>query len=393
MMLLLFPAGLAALAALVLPLLIHLARRSEHRPTDFAALRWLRALPRPRHRVRFDEWPLLLVRLVLLAALAVLLAEPALRDHDDARPRIAVSPGVDLATVRLRARAADAQWVWLAPGFPPIDAQTPAPAVPAGSTATATSLLRELDASLPAASTLGVIVPAQWGRLDAQRLQLGRQVEWQVAPGRSPVPADAPPAPLRLQVIADDAAAPALRYLRAVHAAWATPGALPVSTPETAVPSRWAPGTLVVWLPQRAPPASVIAWAAAGGQLLLAADTPLPSSLSAPLQPLLRDAQGARVLDAAALGRGQVLRWAAPLQPQPLPVLLDADFPTRLQEALQPRPTPQRAVAQAVRPVRGPAIRLSIDPQPLAPWLIGLVLLLFGIERWLATGPRRGRAA
>lgn len=193
MMLLLFPAGLAALAALVLPLLIHLARRSEHRPTDFAALRWLRALPRPRHRVRFDEWPLLLVRLVLLAALAVLLAEPALRDHDDARPRIAVSPGVDLATVR--ARAASAQWVWLAPGFPTIDAQTRAPAVPAGSTATATatSLLRELDASLPAASTLGVIVPAQWGRLDAQRLQLGRHVEWQVAPGRSPGPADTPP--------------------------------------------------------------------------------------------------------------------------------------------------------------------------------------------------------
>ncbi|WP_425529642.1 hypothetical protein, partial [Xanthomonas citri] len=32
-LLLLFPAGLAALAALLLPLLIHLARRSEHRPT------------------------------------------------------------------------------------------------------------------------------------------------------------------------------------------------------------------------------------------------------------------------------------------------------------------------------------------------------------------------
>ena len=37
--LLLLPAGLAALAALALPLLIHLARRQQQRPTVFAALR------------------------------------------------------------------------------------------------------------------------------------------------------------------------------------------------------------------------------------------------------------------------------------------------------------------------------------------------------------------
>ena len=60
---LLLPAGLAALAAVLLPLLIHLARRSEQRPTVFAALQWLRRKPKPRHRIRFDEWPLLLVRL------------------------------------------------------------------------------------------------------------------------------------------------------------------------------------------------------------------------------------------------------------------------------------------------------------------------------------------
>ena len=39
----LLPAAFAALAALFIPLLIHLARRSEQRPTDFAALRWLRS--------------------------------------------------------------------------------------------------------------------------------------------------------------------------------------------------------------------------------------------------------------------------------------------------------------------------------------------------------------
>jgi len=83
---LLLPMALAALAALALPLLIHLARRSEQRPTVFAALRWLREKPRPRSRLRFDEWPLLLLRLLLLAALALLLAKPVLYG---AQPRTA----------------------------------------------------------------------------------------------------------------------------------------------------------------------------------------------------------------------------------------------------------------------------------------------------------------
>ena len=64
---LLLPAGLAALAALALPLLVHLSRRQQQRPTVFAALRWLQARPRPRRRIRFDELLLLAVRLLLLA--------------------------------------------------------------------------------------------------------------------------------------------------------------------------------------------------------------------------------------------------------------------------------------------------------------------------------------
>ena len=38
---LLAPIGLVALAALALPLLIHLVRRIELRTTEFAALRWI----------------------------------------------------------------------------------------------------------------------------------------------------------------------------------------------------------------------------------------------------------------------------------------------------------------------------------------------------------------
>ena len=72
----LLPGALAALAALILPIIIHIARRSEQHPTDFAALRWLSERPRPRSRLRLDEWPLLVLRLLLLAPEA--LRRPAL---------------------------------------------------------------------------------------------------------------------------------------------------------------------------------------------------------------------------------------------------------------------------------------------------------------------------
>ena len=94
---LLAPIGLAALAALALPLLIHLARRTEEQPTDFAALRWLRANPRPRKRPRLDERLLMAARLVLLALLALWLAHPVLTQATARTPVVAVAPGVDPA--------------------------------------------------------------------------------------------------------------------------------------------------------------------------------------------------------------------------------------------------------------------------------------------------------
>ncbi|MBP6216624.1 MAG: BatA domain-containing protein, partial [Luteimonas sp.] len=90
---LLLPVALAALAALALPLLLHLARRQQQVPTVFAALRWLRAKPKPRRRIRFDEWLLLSIRLLLLALLAFWLARPALLGVADTTPWIVVAPG------------------------------------------------------------------------------------------------------------------------------------------------------------------------------------------------------------------------------------------------------------------------------------------------------------
>src|SRR5690606_1529268 len=149
-----------ALLALAIPLLIHLARRDQQRPTVFAALRWLRERPKPRKRIRFDEWPLLLVRLLLLALLALWLARPVLLGAPDPAPWTVVAPGVPEADVRRIAGQGEGETRWLARGFPALAQPPPADAQPTA------SLLRELDARLPHGAALTVVVPERLSGLD-----------------------------------------------------------------------------------------------------------------------------------------------------------------------------------------------------------------------------------
>ena len=163
---LLFPLGLSALLALLLPLLIHLARRDRRQPVVFSALRWLRAHPRPRQRLRFDEWLLLALRLLLLALLALWLAQPVLRGAPDRRPYVVVMPGVAATTIAGQMLPKDARRHWLAEGFPLLDAPSPATAQPIS------SLLRQLDAELAREAPLIVLATPQFDGADAQRLRL-----------------------------------------------------------------------------------------------------------------------------------------------------------------------------------------------------------------------------
>jgi hypothetical protein len=94
---LLLPAALAALAAILVPLAIHIARRSEERPIEFAALRWLRQKPRPKSRLRFDEKLLLAARVLLLVLLALWLAHPVLFGADGKAAYVAVAPGAEVS--------------------------------------------------------------------------------------------------------------------------------------------------------------------------------------------------------------------------------------------------------------------------------------------------------
>ncbi|KAA2285058.1 BatA domain-containing protein [Arenimonas fontis] len=363
------PLALWALAALALPLLLHLARRERQRRTVFAALAWLLPRQRPRRRLRLQEWPLLVLRMALLAALALLLAQP-LRTPDP--------PGAwELVHPVLSAPAGEApegiERRWLAPGFPP----TSLPA-PSAESLPVASLLRQADAELPAQTALTVRLPRRLAGLDAQALALSRVPVWQIEDAADTASAAAP-VQTRGIALRGDADAASRRWLRALHAAWqAEAGDAAAPDEGEGLP---ASGRLTAWTGAGPVPATLLDWVAQGGELLLDADTawPLPS----PPANLPGD-----WLRGLAHGRGRVLQWRTPLQPEHRPELLEADFPSRLRAQLWPPPAPTLADAEVVKP----AVTKADYTTPPTPWtmpLLWLALALFALERWLGTLPGR----
>lgn len=375
-MTLLFPLGLAALASVLLPLVLHLARRTEQRPTDFAALRWLRHRPRPRHRPRFDELLLLAVRLLLLAGIALALAQPMLTGREDAEPVIAVAPGAAVPA------SAGVRRIWLAPGFPAIDTAPPAGPLPIA------SLIRQLDADLPAKAPLTIVVPRILDGADAERPRLSRRVTWRVAgEGRAPRTAPAAPPP----ILRSDPAYPGARYIAAAIRAL---GGTDIGRSTAPVASSAPPGgrqgrtAALVWLAAGPIPAAVTAHAANGRTVLVGRDVIVPAVRAVAVW---RDSGDAPLVEALPLGRGRILRFTRPLTPAAMPQLLEPDFPHRLAALLVAPPEPARVPASAYAPQSGAPAPAS-PARPLWRWFAVAVTVLFCIERWLATRPTRATA-
>ncbi len=390
---LLAPLGLLALAALALPVLLHLVRRLELTTTEFAALRWISEHIRPQRRLRVERPWLLLLRLCLLALLALLLARPVWNsDAPLARSWIAVIPGASLAEARAVLGHANGEWHWLAPGFPPID-QAPLD----GAIAPA-SLLRELDARLPSGARLSVVAPQQIRGLDGERPRLTHAVDWQIVSGT--MPAQTPDAATAVTLAVRHAAdvEPSLRWLRDAVAVWNRdePGryrldAQPVSAP---LPP---PGAWLVWL---APPTPALKhWLDRGGRALTvhSADG-FPGGDAG--EPIWRSAEGRVLARRSTAGNGQRITLSGAFMPADLPILLDADFPRRLHDALAPpAAAPTAAMASALQPVAGdvsPSVTMTATPQswrPLDAWLALLIAALFVLERLVATRRARGADA
>ncbi len=73
--------AVAGVAAVAIPIIIHLLFRQRRRPIEWGAMRFLlEAYRRSRHRMRLEQWLLLAVRCLILALLGLALARPLVSD-------------------------------------------------------------------------------------------------------------------------------------------------------------------------------------------------------------------------------------------------------------------------------------------------------------------------
>lgn len=379
---LLAPLGLAALVALALPLLIHLVRRIELRTTPFAALRWISERIRPRRRLRFERPWLLLLRLALLSLLALLLARPVINESTSMKPAwVVVAPGSALADARAAVSIANADWRWLAPGFPAIETPAPDEPVPAA------SLLRELDAELPQATKLAIVVPEELSGPDGERPALSHELQWHVVPGRMPDEKLASSRDARvLAVRYAPSSEPSIRYLRAAVVALAAQGDEYVLDAQAQQAALDGATRQLVWLGAELPP-PIRRWIEAGGTAIVDHGAQRDGA------PVWRDADGKVLARARLLGRGRLVSLANALAPETLPALLEPDFPRHLHDLLQGEPrAPTRAPARAMQPAHAssgtPGIVRPSAAKPLDPWLALLIAALVLAERMVATRSR-----
>lgn len=77
------PAFLWGLLAVAIPVLIHLWHQKRAQLLPWAAMQWLREVSQQQQRgLRFDDWLLLVLRCLIIALISILLAQPVLNQDD-----------------------------------------------------------------------------------------------------------------------------------------------------------------------------------------------------------------------------------------------------------------------------------------------------------------------
>jgi len=178
------PLWLAALAALAIPLFIHLRRQRIGRRIQVGSVRHLAgaAMPRRRRLRLRDPW-LLALRCAILALVAFALAEPAIGRTERPAGWVLIAPSLlrDSATLRSdpvldSLRRTGTAVRSLSAGFPAADLSWPMVAPADTSAVDLWSLLGAADQALPAGSSILAVVPAELSLARGRRPALTTRV-------------------------------------------------------------------------------------------------------------------------------------------------------------------------------------------------------------------------
>jgi hypothetical protein len=178
------PLWLAALAALAVPLFIHLRRQRIGRRIQVGSVRHLAgaAMPRRRRLRLRDPW-LLALRCAILGLVALALAEPAISRTERPAGWVLVAPSLLGDSAILRSdpvldslRRTGTAVRSLSPGFPTADLRGPSVAPADTSAVDLWSLLGAADQALPAGSSIVAVVPAELSLARGRRPALATRV-------------------------------------------------------------------------------------------------------------------------------------------------------------------------------------------------------------------------
>ncbi|KAA9131452.1 hypothetical protein F3N42_09035 [Marinihelvus fidelis] len=186
---LLYPAGLWALAAAAIPIIIHLVNRSRGKRVLIGNIALVRAARRRRAReIRMDQWLLLLLRLAILAVAALVIARWALPGlQDQPRDSEYITPAAWAALDgQAPSAGADVDRRLLLPGFPSVD--EPVDAALAANPPDAWPLLAERLDTLRHTGAVTVTSTASAGEFGDRMPALAGPVGWVVAEGYKPSP-------------------------------------------------------------------------------------------------------------------------------------------------------------------------------------------------------------
>ncbi|MFK7887851.1 MAG: BatA domain-containing protein [Gammaproteobacteria bacterium] len=380
-----WPQALIGLAALLVPLAIHLLQRGHHDTVEIATTQFVPSDLRPQWRWnRLRERWLWLLRSLLVIAACILLTAPYKAQSPlttNAETYTLVSPQITADVARELAgefAGNETELRWLAPGLPLLETTRPV-----WHSERLWGELWQADQELPDTIALRVIAVPLGATLGPERLSLGRAIEWIDAPAATRPVAS----PSELVIVHDADRAADVQQILEVTAAWRDVG-LPVTVRAVA--------------PQNAPPkANQLLWLSAQ-PWNTSVDMTVPGVIVTDTAPppgdgwvLQRDSRGAPALIERSHQARIVRHFTSALRADSGRVNAP-EFALALWEAVRPEP---EALAGELRVDAGlstPRLRDAnavASRRSLAPVWVFVVVLLAALERMVAGLPKRRSAS